>query len=342
MLERPLLMFRIGHMVAYDGVGEIRGGGAHVDINGNGGEMWNFRAEGGKVYGYAMTKNFSGVDLLRLDNSRAWNENDELDGVDVVFFAKQPGGRQAVVGWYRDAKLFHKSYRKRRGQRHQGDWESLYYLCEADVENTVLLDSEGRDFEVPYAPAHGKGFPGHANIWYGGDGAENSLNFLADLRKYLNSVSVVLAKKERKGKSQVPADKDLISRIEKAAVDKVWTHFEMLGYALASVEKDNRGWDLEAVKGDEILHLEVKGHIGNVVQFELTPNEYSQMKSKMMTYRVCMVRTCLGSPELSILVPKEHECGWMLESQDHAVKIALTEKIAAKAGEISDASPSIG
>lgn len=63
---KPLLMFRVGYMEQYDGVGEIKGGGAHVEKNGEGGEMWNFRAESGTCYGYVMTKKIL-VELISLD-----------------------------------------------------------------------------------------------------------------------------------------------------------------------------------------------------------------------------------------------------------------------------------
>ena len=59
----PLIVFRIGYMEAYDGAGDITSGGAYVQEHGEGGEMWNFRVEGGRRYGFVMTKHFSGIDL---------------------------------------------------------------------------------------------------------------------------------------------------------------------------------------------------------------------------------------------------------------------------------------
>lgn len=334
---KPLLMFRVGYMEQYDGVGEIKGGGAHVEKNGEGGEMWNFRAESGTCYGYVMTKNFSGIDLSRLDASKAWRENEELVGVDIVFFAKKPRGGQVVVGWYKNATLFHRKYRKRRGVKKYGDWDMLDYLCEVDMENAVLLKKSERVFEVPYAPVHGKGYPGHSNVWYGGAEGPNSRRYLNNLRNYLDDYAAGALERLRKGKpgrkSRRP-DKDLISNIEKAAIRTTWEYFENLGYKLASVEKDNRGWDLEAIKGEELLHLEVKGHLGNVVQFELTPNEYFQMQFNCATYRVCMVRTCLSTPELTILTPTKRKNYWVLENSGSEIRVQLTEKVAAKASEI--------
>ena len=335
--KKPLLMFRVGYMAQYDGIADIKGGGAHVEKHGVGGEMWNFRPESGRCYGYVMTRHFSGIDLTRLDTSKSWRNNDELEGVDVVFFAKKPSGGQTVIGWYKNATLFHKKYRKRRGLKKHGDWDMIDYLCEVDSENAVLLDEAERTFEVPYAPVHGKGYPGHSNVWYGDAEEPKARKFLKDLRNYLDSDSTTEIKAFGKGKPGTRSrrsDKELISNIEKAAVRTTWDHFESIGYKLASVEKDNRGWDLEASKGEELLRLEVKGHLGNVVQFELTPNEYVQMQINAGSYRVCMVRACLSNPELTVLLPKKNGHDWMLETLDLKIRVQLSEKIAAKASEV--------
>jgi Domain of unknown function (DUF3883) len=60
------------------------------------------------------------------------------------------------------------------------------------------------------------------------------------------------------------------------------------------VEKDNLGWDLEARReGEKVLHLEVKGLLGNELQVGLTPREYRAFKahaeSTMANYRLCVV-----------------------------------------------------
>ena len=66
-----------------------------------------------------------------------------------------------------------------------------------------------------------------------------------------------------------------------------------------SFEKDNVGWDLEAVKNKEKLLIEVKGLSGNEVVSELTPNEYAQMKNNIVNYRICLVTNALDkNPKL--------------------------------------------
>ena len=100
-MANPLLVFRIGYMDAYDGPGDIEGGGAWIAEHGEGGEMWNFLPEAGRCYGYVMTKSLGGIDLARVAKDRRirFRPNDERDGVDIVFIAKttdRPGRSRLV------------------------------------------------------------------------------------------------------------------------------------------------------------------------------------------------------------------------------------------------------
>lgn len=330
----PLLLFRVGYMEAYDGRGKIVNGGSHIDENGEGGEMWNFRVEGGRCYGYVMSRHFAGIDLGRLDSTVRWDKGDELENVDIVFIARRPGVGQVVVGWYKNATVYHRQYRTRRGSKKAGDWSQLQFLCHVDAENATLLDEKDRTFEVPYAPVHGKGLPGHANVWYAEGKNPAARDFLKRLRQYVGlngqgSKSKLRSKPSGTGRG-IP-DKELIARIEQAAVDAAWNHYERLGYAVQTFETDNRGWDLEASKGEEILLLEVKGHLGNVIQFELTPNEYSKMQEYHPRYKVCVVRQALDSPDLVVFVPKRQDSGWQLVAETGTETVSLMEKTAARA-----------
>lgn len=331
----PILFFRVGYMENYDGPGEIAYGGAYIQNNGEGGEMWNFRPEGGRCYGYVMTMNFAGIDLSRLDDTQYWNSNDEMNGIDIIFIAKNPPHGQVIVGWYRNATMFHRKYRIRRGNQRQGDWTQLHYVCEVDSENAILLPEEERTYRVP----RGRGFPGTSNVWYADADNEQVAEFLAGVGNYIGQRQAPnLAannNRNRRGGPQTP-NKELITRIEQAAIDMVWTHYENMKnpYTLKSVEKDNCGWDLEASREGETLYLEVKGHLGNVIQFELTPNEYAKMKEHSDNHRVCVVRNALNEPDLVVFTPEEREESWFLVSNLGDEIVKLSEKIAARASQI--------
>jgi len=326
-MPNTLLIFRIGWMDSYQGIDEIHGGGSYVAEHGEGGEMWNFREEAGRYYGYVMTTNFAGINLSRVVPDEEWSEGEEATNIDVVFISRNPEAEvgQVVIGWYKKATVFHKEYRKRRGSKKQGDWSNIDYLCEASGENVTLLDVADRVFQIP----RGKGFPGKSNVWYENDNNAEVVNFTRQLRKLIVRKSIPSS-----GTINTKPNKDEILAIEKAAVKKAWGFYEKQGYQVTSVETDNVGWDLEAKKGHECLLIEVKGHKGNVVQFELTPNEYSQMQENVQNYRVCVVRNALDEPYLTEYQATEDEEIWYLEEVEGSEIVRLDEKIAAKAVQI--------
>ncbi|MEJ5038206.1 DUF3883 domain-containing protein [Acinetobacter johnsonii] len=326
-MQNPLIIFRLGWMDDYSGKGEIIGGGSHIKENGEGGEMWNFREEAGRHYGYVMSKNFAGIDLNRISSQYLWEKGDELENVDIVFISTHPDGGQFVTGWYLGATIYHKEYRKRRGSKNQDDWNNIEYLSEVRSEFSNLLPTLKRTFPIP----KGKGFPGTSNVWYGDDEIPHVNDFKNQLRDYIychNNKTNNLPTKKTK------PSKDLILAIEIAAIQLTWEYYESLGYNVITVEKDNAGWDLEATRGSENLLLEVKGHKGNVIQFELTPNEYFQLQNNLENYRVCVVRNALDKPDLIQFYPIEDEEYWYLKEVDGTEIIRLQEKIAAKAVQI--------
>lgn len=344
-MANPLLVFRVGYMETYDGEGGIEGGGSYITESGVGGEMWNFRDEAGRCYGFVMTKDvtpkyaqtkiFSGIDLRRIDPTEQWKDSKELPGVDIVYIAKHRERGQVVVGWYRNATVFHKTYRKRRGRPKLGDWSGLDYLCEVDSDDAHLVLEDDRMFKVP----RGKGFPGQSNVWYPDEDNPEAMHFVARLRKYIGGSTgqQVQPAQGKDGSKWGKPNKDLITQIEQAAVELAKEHYTQLGYAVTSVERDNRGWDLEATKGKEVLYIEVKGHMGNTIQFELTPNEYKRLQDHHPIYRVCVVRNATTDlKELEIYAPKAVGKAWILQRLDKQGEIRFSEQVAARAFEAVD------
>ncbi|MCH9757831.1 MAG: DUF3883 domain-containing protein [Proteobacteria bacterium] len=118
-------------------------------------------------------------------------------------------------------------------------------------------------------------------------------------------------------------------QIEDRAVAKVTEYYESKEYEVKSVETENVGWDLDVSKNGEILHVEVKGHKGDVIQFELTPNEYEQMQVQKK-YRVCVVCQALDeSPRLIELFPVLDD-KWTLQTKDGKKIVELEERTAAR------------
>jgi len=335
----PILVFRVGYMKDYSGPAEIAHGGDWVEKNGRGGEMWNFLDEAGRVYGFVMTKKEGGLNLNKVaKKKKRWRQGDEYDGVDIVFIARSDIG-QVVVGWYLNAKVAHKQYWIRPNPAGAKQPRSLSYLCEAPADSAVLLPENKRTFVVPYAPKDRFG-PGQSNVWYADVSDPRAKSFVQRLRKYIGTNErTVRTSSDKKGggKWSKPLSKEKILAIEKASMEATERHFKKQ-YATEVIARDNRGWDITAThRGNgSNLHLEVKGHLGSAIQFELTPNEYRKMRDMKGTYRICVLRDALKNGNIEVFHPKELADGtWELFDRKNKTKILLTERTGAKASQIS-------
>lgn len=334
---------RVGYMERYDGPDTITSGGAYIAANGVGGEVFNFKPSRGKCYGYAMSLHFGGLNLRFIDGTRRWKVGDSLSGVDVVFIARKQGIGQVVVGWYKNATVFHKQYRVRRGTIPGMSESMLHFLCVTDATSAYLLSDDKRTFEVPYAPAGHKGFPGQSNVWYPEHHVSHPpvRTFIQKLRRYISTASAehlvldqsVPINPGRKKKASPNHAHN--TAVEEAAIDAVWNHYEHTGYTVHSVETEYVGWDLVAKKGSQTLYLEVKGVSGTAIYFELTPNEYAKLKTHASRYRVCVVCEALVAPRIYELFPEQRSGAWNLVSKKQKVLVPLVERIAAVGAEVA-------
>ncbi len=87
-------------------------------------------------------------------------------------------------------------------------------------------------------------------------------------------------------------------KVEQIAINTTLEYFKDLGFDVCSKENDNLGWDLEAIKENQILRIEVKGLSGKNVAFEFSPNEYSKLKEYSESYVISVVTNCLEFPIL--------------------------------------------
>lgn len=334
---KPLLFLRVGYMERYDGPAEITSGGAYIRERGIGGEVFNFKPSHGRCYGYAMTKAFSGIRLDMLEPGPAWAKGDERPGVDVVFFARRPGYGQVIVGWYRDATVFHRRYHVRPGRIPGMDESGRHYVCRVDAANAFLLPEAARVFEVPSAPSGAKGFPGQSNVWYPGQHLDRGdvREFVARVRRYIGSRrSQSLPPDERPpsagARRSRHTDAAFNAAVEKAAVNRAWAHWERKGFVVRSVERENLGWDLVVRRGKTEYRVEVKGTSDDTMNFQLTPNEYNMLRRHHDVYRVCVVLDALEQPQLFELAPEKQRGGWMLASAgEQRIEVRLEERTAA-------------
>ena len=149
---------------------------------------------------------------------------------------------------------------------------------------------------------------GQSNVWYADK--PNHKRFLKDVEKLIEG-----KKESPKRRQPHKTDPEKNAQVEKAAINTTTRHFENISYTVISVEKDNVGWDLEAIKGKTKLLIEVKGLSGKALSVELTPNEYHYLDKKEDNYRLCVVTTALTNPDLYICRYSEEKGKWIVE--DH-------------------------
>lgn len=287
--NQPIIFFRIAWMENYNGVtsNDIpKGAGSYVTENKNGGEVYNFTNRNGMYYGFVRIQGDKTINLTKLGASKY---DTEINGVTVVFFAKNPiDGGQWIVGWYKNATIFKDlQFLKKKDKN---NWYT--YLASCTIKNGKLLNINERNWEVEGA--------GQMNIWYP--------------NKYLTKVQMDSLKEyietgkmpERKNKPRISGgggwmkDVELRKQIEVAAMERVVDYFSNKGFNCEYVHKENKGWDIEISKGNKLYQVEVKGTQHDFSTVELTPNEYKMMMAKKKTYRVCIVSHAINAQKQTL------------------------------------------
>ncbi len=308
-----IIVFHMAWMAKYDGdrASLNAGGFKYVAENGSGGEMFNFRKIDGTCYGYVpptgnlhLEKHF---DVPR--------QADRLEGATVVWTAPHPeqGGR-AVVGVWRDATIYRQVQHPtgKLARRRLFDGEAASYLCSAQAENCVLLEPDARPIFVwPGQARNGESWPGQQKVFYpkpGSPALERLNRILKDVASQQTPKGEPATRKPKAGRSRWQVDVERRRRIEEAAVLAVGTKLEGLGFTIKSVEKENLGYDLVATRGDDVLHVEVKGRSGSDVSAELTVNEfdclrnYQKSRNPKAHYRIAIVTDALIKPTINEFV----------------------------------------
>jgi hypothetical protein len=206
--------------------------------------------------------------------------------------------------------------------RIHNDEEMGFYISATEGDST-LLPKDARHFPVPTG---GKGELGQSNVWYADDPAVHG-QFRRQVLDYIAKRELPTLPTGNGGGSPKQPDPLLRQKVEKAAVKKTTAHFRSIGYKVGSFEKDNVGWDLEAIRGQIKLRLEVKGLSGPELCVELTPNEYAKMREYRQSYRICVVTNALSKPRLDVFAFSPDSQRW--EDQDGR-PLAIDEIVAAR------------
>jgi hypothetical protein len=107
-------------------------------------------------------------------------------------------------------------------------------------------------------------------------------------------------------------DQDTKERIEKAAIEYVWRHYEGNGYTVTDRQKDNCGYDLLATKEGSDAHLEVKGTASRKKRFYISRNERNN--SIHQNWRLALVIDVFGEAKMSLYTKKEMESFFQMDA----------------------------
>ncbi len=158
------LFCNITKMKYYKGITEQDtpfGGGSYVTKNQDAHEQWNFLNDNGYCYGFVQNRGEKFA--IERINPIAKRQS-KLEGVTVVWCAKNGCGDTVVVGWYENATVY-REYQVSRCTPAYG-FERDFFVS-AKAEDCYLLSEENRTFVIGRASqdGRGRGF-GQENFWY--------------------------------------------------------------------------------------------------------------------------------------------------------------------------------
>lgn len=292
----PIIYFNIGWMEAYAGHSNdpISGGHGYLADHDVGGECFNFVADADGVVRGCRPGSDRGLRIERLDPQA----EDHVDGVTVVWMAREPkGGRTLIVGWYLNARV-HRIASPAPVPRYLPNGGVVPVTAETVAGSAVLLPPVARNFEIQSRRVSAIGF-GQSPTWYGHETVDRRV------RQYIADTTARITRTTRSRRGRRQSDPELRKTVEQAAVNHAWEYFESAaggGCKVVSVETEAKGWDLEAGHEDGIWLVEVKGLSGSRLACEVTPNEYRAMRAirSRPNYILYVVCNALDAPVASI------------------------------------------
>lgn len=238
LFSEKMIFCRVGWMVSYCGLAsgdKITGGGAFVEEQDHGHEIFNFQDCKGTVYGYVQPTRGK-LDINRLG---AKPKETCVNDVLVVWVAKSEKlNSNVVVGWYKHATLYREAQKPPPHANRDYNGEVFDYYASSATANATLLPVDERLFKIHT----GEGGMGQANVWYADDpGRDQHSKVRRSVLKFICSHVIHPAKQERNGIKPTQADPLLRQRVERAAVEVTVDYYKGLRYTVDSVEKDNAG-----------------------------------------------------------------------------------------------------
>ena len=93
--------------------------------------------------------------------------------------------------------------------------------------------------------------------------------------------------------------------VEKAACKAIYEHFEAIGFKLVSRESEKVGYDFDARRNGEELHIEVKGISGSVRKFIITEKEVKCARTDSKFRLAVVTEATASNRKIKIFKQKE-------------------------------------
>lgn len=190
-----IIIFNVGWMRYYRGLeeDEIKRGGAYIREHGYGGEIYNFLPFNGFMYGYVQPPGRKEIPynkrIIRIERLGVSKHARSIDEILVVWVASHPDGGSFVVGWYKHATVFRFCQKFPDGLDRQVGEDEFGFYTRAKDQDCILLPVSERTLEAPRATSIenlGKGGIGQANIWYADSNKPNDIQFIKDIKQFIN------------------------------------------------------------------------------------------------------------------------------------------------------------
>ena len=190
-IDRNKVVFvNLTEMDKYEGLEQnLTGGGKYVEENGYGHEIFNFKIDSGKCYGY--TPPWSKLNIERISKNISQDVYGKyVDGVTVVFTCSVSGKGRKVCGAYQHARVYAEPINDNRASRKftmDGNEIFANYNIICDYQNAFLIDKQDRIKEFPKSAPNKNisGFGRHP-VWYVDD--QNRKIISDDIIDYLEKV----------------------------------------------------------------------------------------------------------------------------------------------------------
>jgi hypothetical protein len=191
-INRDRVVFiNLTEMDEYNGLeANLKGGGAFIKQKGYGHEVFNFKNDSGKCYGY--TPPWNKINLTRISKSISRDAlGDYIDDALVIFTCSREHVGRLICGFYQHARVYAEPVSDSRSTRvidigGQSIFVEYNLICDAD--DAVLINRKDRTKILPHSSGENDAGHGQHPVWYADEPKRQRLK--NDMLDYVESLII--------------------------------------------------------------------------------------------------------------------------------------------------------